>query len=177
MKGFTLIELLIVIAVLAVLSTGVVLVLNPAEILKQSRDSTRLSDLTSINRAIALFLTDVSTSTWINTDFCTSGTTLPDAGACTLNASTAVTGVGWIPINFGAISVGSPLPRLPLDPANGGTACAGAVPGCFYVYEASSTFGVYKLLTNLESQKYAVKESADGGNVSDWYEVGRNLSL
>src|SRR3989344_8684487 len=60
-KGFTLIELLIVIAILAVLSTAVVLVLNPAELLKQGRDSTRISDLASINSAIALYLTDVST--------------------------------------------------------------------------------------------------------------------
>ncbi len=177
MKGFTLIELLIVIAVLAVLSTGVVLVLNPAEILKQSRDSTRLSDLTSVNRAIALYLTDVATSTWNSSDNCTSGTALPGGGVCTANVGTAVNSTGWVPINFSAISVGSPLPRLPLDPANGGTACEGAVPGCFYVFESDAVFGSYKLMANLESQKYAVKESADGGNVVDWYEVGRSLSL
>lgn len=38
-KGFTLIELLIVIGILAVLATAVIMVLNPAELLKQARDS------------------------------------------------------------------------------------------------------------------------------------------
>ena len=179
-KGFTLIELLIVIAVLAVLSTAVVLVLNPAEILKQGRDSTRLSDLDTINRAIALYLSDVSTTTWVTTDYCTGvGTSLPGGGTCTSNAVTAVNGTGWIPVNLTAISVGSPLSRLPLDPVNdsASTACAGTLTGCFYAYEADATMGNYKLYTNLESQKYATKESADGGTVADWYETGRTLSL
>ena len=54
-KGFTLIELLIVIAILAVLSVAVVLVLNPAELLKQARDSTRISDMAAINSASYLY--------------------------------------------------------------------------------------------------------------------------
>ena len=55
-KGFTLIELLIVIAILAILATTVVLVLNPAQILAQARDAQRISDLSSIKSAIALYL-------------------------------------------------------------------------------------------------------------------------
>ena len=46
-KGFTLIELLIVIAIIAILAVVVVLVLNPAELLRQSRDSQRLSDIST----------------------------------------------------------------------------------------------------------------------------------
>jgi len=55
-KGFTLLELLIVIAILAVLSSAIVLVLNPAQLLAQARDSQRLSDLSSLHSAIALYL-------------------------------------------------------------------------------------------------------------------------
>ena len=47
-SSFTLIELLIVIGILAVLMVAVVVVLNPAEYLKQSRDSKRIQDLASI---------------------------------------------------------------------------------------------------------------------------------
>ncbi|MCX6788427.1 MAG: type II secretion system protein, partial [Candidatus Jorgensenbacteria bacterium] len=58
--GFTLVELLIVIAILAILAVAVVLVLNPAQLLKQGRDSTRLSDMAALNSALALFNTDVA---------------------------------------------------------------------------------------------------------------------
>lgn len=186
MKGFTLIELLIVIAVLAVLSTAVVLVLNPAEILRQGRDSTRMSDLAAVNNAISLFLSDVATTTWVTTNSCTAGTALPGSGVCTTNVSTGVTGTGWVPINFSAISVGSPLSKLPVDPLNtsvaNGAACASATaPGCFYAFEPSSTavtgFGRYKLYTNFESIKYIPKKTTDGGNVVDWYEIGSDLSF
>ncbi|KKW47096.1 MAG: hypothetical protein UY99_C0042G0007, partial [Parcubacteria group bacterium GW2011_GWA1_59_11] len=42
-SSFTLIELLVVIAIVAILSAVVIITLNPAELLKQSRDSNRLS--------------------------------------------------------------------------------------------------------------------------------------
>ncbi len=49
-KAFTLIELLVVIAILAVLAVAVTLILNPAELIRQGRDSIRLSDLATINK-------------------------------------------------------------------------------------------------------------------------------
>ncbi|KKU14411.1 MAG: hypothetical protein UX23_C0018G0001, partial [Parcubacteria group bacterium GW2011_GWB1_45_9] len=51
-KGFTLIELLIVIGLLAILSTVAVLVINPAELLRQARDSQRVSDLGTVHSAL-----------------------------------------------------------------------------------------------------------------------------
>lgn len=59
-KGFTLLELLIVIAILATLATIVVLVLNPAETLKKSRDTQRMSDMSSLKSAIGLYATTVT---------------------------------------------------------------------------------------------------------------------
>lgn len=59
-KGFTLIELLIVIGIIAVLSVVVLLTLNPAELLRQSRDSNRISDLGTLKSALALYTTDYS---------------------------------------------------------------------------------------------------------------------
>ena len=57
-KGFTLIELLVVIAILAVLAVAVTLILNPAELVRQGRDSTRLSDIGTVHRAIGLYFAD-----------------------------------------------------------------------------------------------------------------------
>ena len=44
-RGFTLLELLIVVGIIAILSTAVVLVINPLELLRQARDTNRLNDL------------------------------------------------------------------------------------------------------------------------------------
>src|SRR5271154_2180592 len=59
-KGFTLIELLVVIAIIAVLAVVVILSLNPAELLRQARDSNRVSDMATFKSAIALYLADVA---------------------------------------------------------------------------------------------------------------------
>jgi prepilin-type N-terminal cleavage/methylation domain-containing protein len=62
-KAFTLIELLVVIAIIAILSVVVILTLNPAELLRQSRDSNRISDMATLKSAISLYLADVSSPT------------------------------------------------------------------------------------------------------------------
>ena len=51
-KGFTLVEALLVVGFLAVVATVVVVVLNPAQFLDQSRDSRRVEDLKALNRAM-----------------------------------------------------------------------------------------------------------------------------
>ncbi|MGC8776223.1 MAG: type II secretion system protein, partial [Minisyncoccia bacterium] len=57
-KSFTLIELLVVVALIAVLGIAVIISLNPAELLKKGRDSTRLSDLTNLNKTISWYVSD-----------------------------------------------------------------------------------------------------------------------
>lgn len=185
-KGFTLIELLVVIAILAVLAVAVVLVLNPTELIRQARDTTRISDIAAVNSAVALYLADVSSASFSNAGNCTSGTTKPPGmtQACSNNASTTVDGTGWVPINFGAISSGSPIPRLPIDPSNGDATCAGGgVNVCMYVF-ASNTDEQYEIDANMESTKYTTgggsdveSNSVDGGDDDTWYEVGSKLDL
>lgn len=193
-KGFTLIELLIVIAILAVLATSVILVLNPAELIKQARDSTRLSDLAALNSAIALYLADVKTpflagpagNCTAATERCTSGTAGRAEASCTTATSTAVDGNGWVRINFGDISSGSPLSRLPSDPNNGSANCgtSGSAEACFYSY-ACDTLD-YELGAAMESTRYikggpSDVEDTDGGSTDttgrNTYEVGNKLDI
>ena len=192
-KGFTLIELLIVIAIIAVLATAVTLILNPAELIKQGRDATRLSDLAAINSAIALYLVDVSNSGIGGVDNAACSTSSPFARCtdgilenfvtitgCTLSTSTTVDGTGWVTIDFQNISSGSPLSRIPIDPNNGSTNCGSGAEACFYAYGCNGT--QYELNAAMESTRYRNNgtsdvESTDGGDVSNVYEIGNSPNL
>ncbi len=193
-KGFTLIELLVVIAILAVLATAVILVINPAELIRQARDSTRISDLAAITSAVSLYLSDIASpglggangaSCSSAVARCTSGTAEFFSGpiGCSTNATTSVDGTGWVSVDFLDISSGSPLARLPLDPNNGqasGDCAADGTTVCFYSFGCNGTN--YELNAVMESTKFAddggsAVEDTDGGDQADIYEVGNKLDL
>ena len=188
--AFTLIELLIVIAIIAILSITVVLTLNPAEMLRQSRDSNRISDMDTLNKAIALYVTDNATQggvlslgnastvylSLIDNASSTCGSlglpSLPtgygyhcaSATSSRLNDSN-----GWLPVNLKNISYGSPLGSLPIDPTNVSSS------GLYYSYVTDG--GQYQLSSHMESAKYASNEVASGGTDPALYTAGTNLSL
>jgi len=173
-KGFTLIELLVVIAILAVLAVAVTLILNPAELVKQGRDATRLSDLAMVHSAIALYLADQLDPSFSAVQRCTASGN-PGGGSCsTVTTSTVVTGNGWVNINFTSISSGSPLSRLPIDPVNS--------TDHFYGFQSDADKTTYELITAMESTRYANGggsdvETTDGGDDADWYEIGNDPGL
>jgi len=177
-KGFTLLELLIVIGILAILATVVALVLNPAELLRQARDSQRLSDLRTINSAIGLWVSSATSTTLSGTTYCTVGTALfsGDSGSCTTNATTSIDGTGWVDINFQAIPGGSPLSRLPLDPSQ--------TASLYYIFKSDNTNTTFELNAAMESVKYSNGGAADvesnnkdGGDNPNAYEIGTDPGL
>ena len=173
-KGFTLIELLIVIAVLAILTAAVVVVLNPAQLLAQARDSQRMSDLDTLKSSIALYMTDVSPISIGLTANCYAYSAGAGCGGRTTrtliaSASRAIDGTGWVPIDFTDISAGSPISALPVDPTNSTT--------YFYSYAPEATAITFEIDANLESTKYVAKESEDGGSSTTLYEVGTDPGL
>ena len=91
------------------------------------------------------------------------------------SASSTITGMGWIPVDFTQISSGAPLGNLPLDPINNGS--------FLYAYAATSSNLSFKLVAaSMESTKYGLNGannvvSTDGGNFPKAYEVGTNLNL
>jgi len=190
-KGFTLIELLVVLALVAILSVVVILTLNPAELLKQARDSNRTSDLSTLKSAISLYMADVNSPSIF-------GPTVGQVGCITSAAAASATancgafvssslvasstqagvrnvnGTGWIPVNFSAISSGAPIGQLPVDPVN--TAL------WYYAYGVTGTSNqLFEIAAQMESTKYANGggadvENTDGGNQPNWYETGTVLS-
>jgi prepilin-type N-terminal cleavage/methylation domain-containing protein len=189
-RSFTLIELLIVIAVVAVLSVVVVLVLNPAELLKQARDSNRLADMETLNKALTLYLGDrggslgtASTTYFSLIDPAATSTAGTNCASLGLVAPTSwnyhcaasstarkLDGTGWIPLNFSAITFSPPFGALPLDPTNTSSS------GLFYMYVPGTT--TYALAATLNSSKYlASKAGGDGGVDPARIETGSNLAL
>lgn len=179
-KGFTLLELLIVIGILAILATATVLVLNPAEYLRQARDTQRVTDLESLKGALSLWVTSgVGTSslgscpvngrcTFNNSTFFTAGTC---SGVGQYVTSTAVDGTGWVDVVFNSLPGGSPLPKLPLDPLNNSTSTA-------YAYKCDNASSVFEIDGTFESAKYKTTDDLDGkdgGNQTWAYEVGTKL--
>jgi len=172
-KGFTLLELLIVIAILAILTTAVILVMNPAESIKRARDTQRISDLDSLKTAIVLYVTEGNTNigaaTCTGADSCKSDEC---GGAACAGGHTSPEndGTGWIPINFTGMAGGAPLSHLPVDPVNTGANR--------YAYAASSTD--FELNADMESSYFTTKnkvEENDGGDDNALYEVGTLLTI
>jgi formylglycine-generating enzyme required for sulfatase activity/Tfp pilus assembly protein PilE len=184
-SSFTLVELLVVIGILAILTAAVVVVLNPAQLIAQSRDTTRFSDMESINKALSLYQTDggssFGNSNTVYVSIPDTSTSCANLGlaplpsgwnyACVTAANLQKTnGTGWIPVNFNSVTIGAPLSALPTDPVNSTST------NNFYTYITSGSNWTVSAQT-LESAKYASRAQKDGGTSATAYEVGSSLAL
>ncbi len=106
---------------------------------------------------------------------------VPAAGQVT-NANLALTtNAGWLPVNLSGLPGGSPISNLPIDPVNTiATVSAVASTDLVYRYVCSEKTLKYEIAARLESAAYTVddnKMAKDGGNNSEYYEVGTDLTL
>jgi prepilin-type N-terminal cleavage/methylation domain-containing protein len=179
-KAFTLIELLVVIAIIAILSVVVILTLNPAELLRQARDSSRVSDVATLTNALNVYLADQGTaasfslgnssgtypSVYDPTATSTAGDQCQGLTMVSLNSSSGqfwqcsgsnyqrlVNGTGWIPVILSNISSGAPIGNLPVDPTNQTST------GLIYTYNANGT--QFEVTASLESQKYKTQYASN----------------
>jgi prepilin-type N-terminal cleavage/methylation domain-containing protein len=188
-KGFTLIELLVVMGILGILMAVTILVINPAEYLKRSRDTQRINDLGAINSALGIYGANGGATT--SYAYCIlaagAGTTVTTTAGLTCNGGAvtsvpAVTDVrtvanaGWVKgVDFTSSTYfpgGSPFASLPVDPST--------VAASQYYYIFSSSATAFELDANvLESSYYSTAGTAtnDGGNSTTKYEVGTSLTL
>lgn len=97
-KGFTLIELLIVIAILGILTTAVLISINPLEQFARGRDAGRKNTVNQLGHAIQAYYTaqnatyPVVDATWMDTLQTTQDIkTVPDNGVSGSNPSTPCT--------------------------------------------------------------------------------------
>lgn len=147
-RGFTLLELIIVIGILAILTTVLVVVLNPVEKLREARDIRRLSDFRAVEQALNLYLT-LAPSRAASLNFAEPGTCVSGSNTfpawrgsvpgltadqqpfinpyaapnnptapAVLTDPRSVTGGGWVPVDFTQAFETPPFPVLPVDPLN-----------------------------------------------------------
>ncbi len=175
-RSFTLVELMIVIAILAILSAIVIFALNPARLFDNFRDSRRVTDISSINKAIVFM------ESW-NQSGITYGTStnvyisLPDSSSTcsTYSLPTLPTGynyycsspttykntdgTGWIPINFTVVGSNRYLSSLPIDPVNNNS--------FFYTYYSGGSYELTAILSN--PNKNSIN---DEGSLTSTFEIG-----
>lgn len=183
-NGFTLLELLITIAVIAVLSVVLIIVMNPAETLQKSRDVQRISDLNTMKTALGLFVTTTSSpqldgtsgtaqdkclggsgskTIWYSAQNLSYGTTSASGftvSASSTSASSSMNdGTGWIPVNMAQLTGGSPISQMPLDPTNtmangSSTAAVYTNAALAYRYACRKTPLTFEIAARLESATY-----------------------
>ena len=186
-KAFTLLELLIVVGIVGTLATAVTMVLKPAELLNSSKDVKRMTELGTINKAIALYLFDEGSSFGSssiiyvslpdNNSNCSSYPNLPTSTPpytyhCQPESTYKNTdSTGWLPINFNSISQGSPFSSLPTDPNNDDD------NGVYFTYTPDPTNKTWELTAKLlsQSKRDFALNSKDGGDDNNRYELGSNL--
>lgn len=158
-NGFTLIELVVVIAIIAILAGITVAVINPAEYIKQARDSKRVSDIMNVQTALIAALA--------NNDI----ELVATAGCADCNSfegSNSVDGKGWV--IFNEVSEGGLatfLQSLPVDKVNDET----------FNYRYFSDEELFELNAVLESDRYQEYAILDGGNDDSVYERGTKLTI
>ena len=170
-RGFTLVELLVVIAIIAVLAAVVVLIINPLELTRRSRDAARLTDLSNLQQAINVAVQEATNSG--SSILCSGGIGYPCHGNSATDTRVS-TGTGWVKVNLGTQQSVS-IPTLPVDPTN-----STGVAGFHYAYCADKPAGQvdgWEIDTKLESVQQSGKMATDGGDDNALYEVGSNLTL
>lgn len=154
-KGTSLIELMLFFIIITILLSIAYLNLNPAESHKRARDEKRLSDISSLDRALSEYLVDTDNYP-DSPGFLRTSTSLPIGNTGPVYSTTQ----GWIVGNFTSY-----LQKLPVDPIND--------TNYFYSYQRTSVS--YELNAILEY--YTDIMSSDGGNNNSRYEVGNDLTI
>lgn len=164
-KGFTIPELVLVMGLIGVLASISFVLLNPLQSLKRSRDAVRFHDLNTLKSALVLTLQNGATF----------GNRCTRTSPCdSLSGTSAVDGSGYIDLDLtGFLNV---LPRDPLASSGTLTDLLSQNAPASYQFAHDDT-GNFEIRAHLESKDNASRYTDEGGNNSNYYEVGTKLDI
>lgn len=154
-KGFSLLELIVSLAILTLISSILILLINPLQMKKKGRDVVRLMDLGTLAQAFESYAVDNGSPPEIDGVLRRSDNSLTPSQPPQLS-----NGQGWILTDLSIY-----LEKLPTDPLN-------VWP---YVYRYQKTGKKFELDAALEDYTNLLTE--DRGNDSSRYERGTDLSI
>lgn len=197
-RGFTLVELLITITIIATLVVIVVIIVNPGEIFKRTRDTRRIADLATPQDAFLTYLIhspiadmdgsnlvtcadEASPSAYVSIPKSVAMHAPPPGWAWKQVEETSLTrldGTGWVPLAISSVSIGDAIGRLPVDPVNKSE----GTTRFFYTYGCKRSGTIFEVNAKLESKDFGPGgvndlSRGDGGDVVDVYEIGKTTGI
>lgn len=117
-KGFTLIELLVALTIVAILAVSVFVALNPAQRLKDAKDSRRSTDVDTILSAIHQSIVDNKGTNPSNMPAAGTEAQLgTDIGGCAIsNTDCTITAAACVDLMTGSQNASKYLKTMPFDP-------------------------------------------------------------
>ncbi|MCL5006611.1 MAG: hypothetical protein M1153_00475 [Patescibacteria group bacterium] len=159
----------------------ITVILNPSQLIKQARDAARMQDALSLSTAMSTWTSNTfpNPSAWKAGYYCSGGSgSFPGGGTCEVSESTSTDGTGWLPINFSSLPTGSPIPELPIDPANDQMLCMTSSPGgyCYYAVRLDPAPGQFQIYVPLETSKYQKENGAGNVGLPGWFIINNSTS-
>lgn len=118
------------------------------------------------------------------TDITLDGTNFTQNGQVLAASNNNVNGTGWLPVNLSSLAGGSPISNMPVDPTNTVSTAgltAMTTSELVYRYGCDAADLTFETDAHLESTAFTTdpdnRQTKDGGNNSNVYEVGTKLSI
>jgi type II secretory pathway pseudopilin PulG len=164
--AFTIIEMLVVIGILSVIIVSLLIVLNPVDAQRRSRDTKRLKDVYTMQALLTQYIDEGGSFT-----ACTTATPC-ESDATANNEAAPCSGSGnWI----GGIDVCKYTRTVPVDPLNATQARCVTGTGtssetCDMFYRVAVAGRSFEINVKMESSNNELKVTGDNGDSAAWYE-------